>query len=244
MVCKNCGADLKPGIKYCLECGSYIDEEEDIDVEEENEELSTDFKPVEFRDELPKPKKKRRRLNLTTTDYLIYAGLLIVLIGSIIVIIVAVVKNNNANKQLQDPSTMVSQQAKTFTIDNYTVKVPAGVNPTVDGSTLSVSDNRNYSFSYTLQQQSFNNYVNDHSIIENELKAANHQINSFSEKDVNNKKFLIYDITVNGEREYFYLTKVNDKYTAVGVITILTNGNWELALSKIDEINSTVTFQS
>lgn len=243
MVCKNCGADLKPGIKYCLECGSYIDEEEDVEVEEETEELSTEYKPIEFRD-IEKPKRKKRKLNLTTTDYLIYAGLLIVLIGSIIVIIVAVVSSNNANKTVQDPSSLVSQTAKTLTIDNYTVKVPAGVNPTVDGSTLSVSDNRNYSFSYTLQQQSFSNYVNDHSIIENELKAANHQINSFTDKDVNGKKFLIYDITVNGEREYFYITKTNDKYTAVGVITILTNGNWELALNVIDEINQTVTFQS
>ena len=33
MVCKNCGADLKPGIKYCLNCGYYIDEE---DLEKEN----------------------------------------------------------------------------------------------------------------------------------------------------------------------------------------------------------------
>ena len=29
MVCKNCGADLKPGIKYCLECGNYIDDDDD-----------------------------------------------------------------------------------------------------------------------------------------------------------------------------------------------------------------------
>ena len=36
MFCKNCGADLKPGIKYCLNCGNYL-EEEDEEIEEKED---------------------------------------------------------------------------------------------------------------------------------------------------------------------------------------------------------------
>ncbi len=44
MVCKNCGADLKPGVKYCLNCGNYIEDDEETDEEkdEEKDDLEND----------------------------------------------------------------------------------------------------------------------------------------------------------------------------------------------------------
>lgn len=238
MVCKNCGADLKPGIKYCLECGSYVDEEEEEELEEENGELSSDYKPVEFREPA---KRKKKKLNLTTTDYLIYAGLLIVMIGSIIVIIVAVVNNNKTSNTPTTQEVEVKQPTK-VTVDDYTVTVPAGLAHTVEGSTLTVSDNKNFSFSYSLQKENFDTYLDDHSIVENQLKSANYTVNDISEKTVNNKTFLVYDIMVNNEREMFYLTRVNSRYTAMGVINVFENGNFESALTNIESVNSSISF--
>ena len=89
MVCKNCGADLKPGIKYCVECGNYIDEEdEEEEVFEDIGLMVDDSQEIEFNEEEPK-KKKKVKLRLTTMDYVIYAVLFTIFIGSILVLIFA-----------------------------------------------------------------------------------------------------------------------------------------------------------
>ena len=242
MVCKNCGADLKPGIKYCLECGGYLDDNDDEDeeyVDEENGELSTEYKPITLRE--GSSRRKKRRLNLTLTDYLIYAGLLIVMIGSIIVIIVAVVRNNNQPKN----PTPVDYAAvdKILTIDNYTLTVPGKYNSTVQDTTLYVSDNVNYTFSYQNTVDDFDAYVNDRTLLEAELTNSKYEILSTSDKTINSRLFLIYEIKVNGTKKILYLTKGSSKYTTMGIIEIMANGNWEEALPVIDTLNSTLEFK-
>ena len=125
MVCKNCGADLKPGIKYCLECGCYLDDDDNDKLDETGGDVTTSYQPVTLRES--SAARKRRRLNLTLTDYLIYAGLLVIMIGSIIVIIVAVVRNNSQPKQPVDPNAGVIAD-KILTIDNYKATVPGKYN--------------------------------------------------------------------------------------------------------------------
>mgnify|MGYP007070240046 CR=1 FL=1 len=243
MVCKNCGADLKPGIKYCLECGSYVDDEEE-ELEEQsssNEEISTDYQPVTF--EAPK-KKKRTKLNLSTSDYLIYAGLLIVMVGSIIVIIVALVRNNNQQAQpLPTSTTEVVQEDQTVTVDNYTVVIPGRLISTVQDNSLHVSDNVNYTFTFQLQEDDFDKYSDDHSILEEQLVNSKYEVLTVSEKNVNQRNFLIYQIKVDGSTKILYLTKANYKYMAMGIIEIFSNGNWEEALPDIDTVCSSINFQ-
>ena len=239
MVCKNCGADLKPGIKYCLECGCYLDDDDNDEFDEDGGDISTSYQPVTFRES--SAARKRRRLNLTLTDYLIYAGLLIVMIGSIIVIIVAVVRSNSQPKQPVDPNAGIIAD-KILTIDNYKVTVPGKYNSTVQDTTLYVSDNVNYTFSYQNSLESFDEYVNDRTKLENDLTASKYEIITTSEKTINNRLFLIYEIKVNGTKKVLYLTKGNDYYTTMGIIEIMTNGNWEEALPVIDIINNSLEF--
>lgn len=243
MVCKNCGADLKPGIKYCLECGSYIDDEDDeVLQDEENNELSSDYQPVTLSDDVAK-KRRRKRWNLTTTDYIIYAGLLLVMIGSIIVIIVSLVKNNQA-QQNNGPTVVENAEDKRVTITNYTVVVPGKLTSTVQDTTLFVSDNTNYTFSYQNSEENFDSYVNDRSKLETQLKNNKYEIISSTDKELNGRKFIIYEIKVNGARKVLYLTKASPTYTTMGIIEILSNGKWEEALPVIDKINNSISFQS
>ncbi|MBP5678789.1 MAG: zinc ribbon domain-containing protein [Bacilli bacterium] len=240
MVCKNCGADLKPGIKYCLECGSYLeDDDEDEEFDDESGELSTDYKPITLRE--GSSRRKKRRLNLTLADYLIYAGLLIVMIGSIIVIIVAVVRNN---QQAKNPNPVDVQAAdKVLTIENFKVTVPGNLTSTVQDTTLYVSDNVNYTFSYQNTVDNFDAFVDDRTLLENDLANNKYEILSSGDKTVNSRLFLIYEIKVNNTKKILYLTKGNDKYTTMGIIEIMTKGNWEEALPVIDKINSTLEFK-
>lgn len=247
MVCKNCGADLKPGIKYCLECGSYIDEEdEDIEVlsdEEGNSEISTDYTPIELGEEVKK-KRKRKKLNLTLTDYLIYAGLLIVMIGSIIVIIVSLAKSNSqTTTETTTPIVETVEADKKVSIDEYNVVVPGKLTSTVQESTLYVSDNVNFTFSYQNSEDDFDAYLTDHNRIEKKMSSSKYEIVSSNEKTINERVFLLYELKVNGSTKRLYMTKVNSKYLVMGVIEVLPSGNWEEALPVIDTIVNSMNFQ-
>ncbi len=242
MVCKNCGADLKPGIKYCLECGSYIEDEDEEEILDDNGEIASDYQPVTLSEEAVK-RRKRRRWNLTLTDYLIYAGLLIVMIGSIIVIIVSLVKNNTQSQQNTGPAVVSNEQDKRVTVGNCVVVIPGKLTSTVQDTTLYVSDSTNYTFSYQNSEESFDSYLNDRSKLENQLKSNKYDIISSTDKNINGRTFIIYEIKVNGAKKVLYLTKASDKYTSMGMIEILTNGKWEEALPVIDKINSSISFQ-
>lgn len=239
MVCKNCGADLKPNIKYCLECGSYIDDEDyEDEFDDEIGELSTDHRPVALRDE--SKKKRRKKLNLTVTDYLIYGGLLTVMIVSIIVIIVSLV---SSNKPVEPDYPIVEEaQDAVLTIDNYEVTVPANLTSTTQGSYLYVSDNQNYTFSFQNTQDDFDSYVDDPTHLETNLTNSHYEVISSSNKTVNSRMFLVYEIKVNGVPKVLYLTRVNSRYTGMGIIEILNNGNWEDALPVIDTVVNSINF--
>ena len=242
MVCKNCGADLKPGIKYCLECGSYLEDDDDDEILDGEGEIGTDYQPVTLSEGAAK-RRKRRRWNLTMTDYLIYAGLLIVMIGSIIVIIVSLAKNNTQSQQTNPPAVVSNEENKRVTVGNCVVVIPGKLTSTVQDTTLYVSDSTNYTFSYQNSQESFDTYLNDKSKLENQLKSNKYDILSSSNKEVNGRTFIIYEIKVNGAKKVLYLTKASDKYTTMGMIEILTNGKWEEALPVIDQINNSISFQ-
>ena len=244
MVCKNCGADLKPGIKYCLECGSYIDDEEDDEVVEEEKEDDEVYEELPAHEELAPVKtitKKKRRIHLTLTDYLIYAGLLLIMIASIVVIIVVLVRDNN---RVEPEPTPVVQPAKTVDLGDYSVTVPKGLDSTPAGDSITVSDDTDYTFTFMLRVDDYDVYQKDHSIIENQLKGENYIINSVSEKGVSDRQYLTYEFQKDKEKSVFYLTKINSKYTAMGVINKVANGNWEAALPIINEMCSSIEFES
>ncbi len=244
MVCKNCGADLKPGIKYCLECGSYIDDEDDdeeLQTETTNDEISSEYKPVTIQ---APTKRKRKKLNLSTSDYLIYAGLLIVMVGSIIVIIVALVRNNSQKVDPTPTSTAeVVKEDQTVTVDNYTVVVPGRLVSAVQDKSLHVSDNVNYTFTFQLQEDDFNKYADDHTILEQQLTSSKYEVLTVSEKTINQRIFLIYQIRVDGSTKILYLTEINSRNMAMGIIEIFSNGNWEEALPDIDSVCDSLSFQ-
>lgn len=237
MVCKNCGADLKPGSKYCLECGNYI-EDEDLMEEESSEE----FSPV------PRArgpvKRKRKKLVLTTTDYLIYGGLLLVLFISILVIIVTLVKDSS---QPETPAPTVSTPAtranKKLNIDDYSIEVPGDIDSTVQGSFLYATDNVNYKFSFQIKEEKFEDYYEKQATLKEQLIESNQEVLSIFEKRANNRLFLLYEIQSEGSKKVLYLTKINSKYTTFGKIELFDNGDWQQALPQIAEICDTVNFQ-
>ncbi len=246
MVCKNCGADLKPGIKYCLNCGYYLDE--DDDKTEQNDSLSdisddvlsdnSDSTFDDFGEDL-KEQKKSKRKKMTMTDMLIYGVLILIIVISFIVMIVSLI--NGSKKTSNNPQpTNIKVEDNVIKMKNYTIKFSGKLNYTQDGEIVYITDDKNYTFSYRNSLDDYERYSKDLTILENSLKKSGYNVMNSEKREVNDTEFIIYKFKFDSSVKYLYVTKVDKKYVTMGTIEELSNGDWREALTVINKINSTI----
>ena len=251
MVCKNCGADLKPGIKYCLNCGYYIDEEDGDSKEEslslDDIDLSTntdgeDSKLVfdDYADDSSKTvSKKSRKKKMTMTDMLIYGVLILIIVISFIVMIVSIV-NSNKKTSVSPQPTVTNVEDNVIKTKNYTIKFSGKLNYSQDGEVRYISDDKNYTFSYRNSLDDYERYSKDLTILENSLKKSGYNVLNSEKREVNETEFIIYKFKFDSNVKYLYVTKVDKKYVTMGTIEEIDNGDWREALTVINKINGTI----
>lgn len=261
MVCKKCGADLKPGVKYCLNCGSYLEDMNDSDLDElenidedlngssdgiagmDEKDLDNNIKSDEEykADDVNKDDEKKglfSKLNLSLKDLLIYGGLLLVLLISIIVIVVQL----NNRKKVEKPivSNTVDKNVK---ISNYTITISKSLNYSKEGNVIYITDNKNFSFSYRTQEDDYKKYKDNLNILSEDLKSRNYEVLNTDVKNSGTDEFLIYEYKSVNDVKHLYLTGIKDKYVCMGVIDELDGGDWTKSLSVISEINKSIKFE-
>lgn len=266
MVCKNCGADLKPGIKYCLNCGTYIDDDDDEkELAEEMEEVAVEVDDSEEKNETKddyelsyedlggnqddnnyeeveeKPKKQRKKVDLSLTDMLIYGGLLLVIIVSLIIIFVTLTKQNN--KDVEQPTEVKVVDHK-VSIDNYTITFSGKLNYNQEKKIIYITDKENYTFSYRNKVDDYKKYATDLTILSKDLKNNGCNVISTETKKEGSTEFIIYKYKMSNETKYLYITPLKDKYVTMGVIDMIDGGQWENALTVISGINSNIKFNN
>lgn len=256
MVCKNCGADLKPGIKYCLNCGNYIDEDDNEDEVSETEDslslsdlqnnVSDDDKKLEFDDNYSfdqpenKTKKKKRKIKLNVKDMLIYGVLILIILVSLIVMLVSIVGGSKKKAVTQPTSTVVEDNV--LKMKDYTIKFSGKLNYSQDGDVIYISDDENYTFSYRNSLDDYEKYSKDLSILENSLKKSGYSVLNSEKREIDENEFIIYKFKFDNTTKYLYVTKVDKKYITMGTIEEMNNGDWREALTSINKINKNIKF--
>lgn len=262
MVCKNCGADLKPGVKYCLNCGSYIDEDDIVEETEENESLiditddgevsneignddiNFDNIPTIEADEVvekPKKKHKRKKIKLKLMDIIIYLGLLSIIVVSIVIIVLTITKKDNPSKT--PPTPTVIEDSK-VTMSDYTVTIPGKLRYTTESNRLYVSDNTNFTFSFNVTEDNYKKYSDDLTILSKQMEKSGYIVEN-SEKKINGtEEFIIYRIKVSSTVKYFYATIIDDRHTLMGIIEVLESGNWEESLPNITTVKKSIVYNN
>lgn len=265
MVCKNCGADLKPGMKYCLNCGNYLDDDDDNLVEEKEEDIvldnelddlpmsysdnsdntyvdldKSDYKDFnsddnKFKVEVSTSKKKK---SLKLSDFIIYGALFLIVIVSVSVLVVSLVKGNKPTNTVI-PSTPVKDSV--VKCDNYTITFSGELIYNKEGSVIFISDGTNYSLSYKNTVDNFDKYL-DMSLLRESLKSSGYNVLYEEKVDVDNNTFLLYKFKDNNIVKYLYLTKLNDSYVTMGVVEPISGGDWKKSLNLINSINKSIKF--
>ena len=255
MVCKNCGADLKPGIKYCLNCGYYIDEAGaekgrnsnlDSDDSANYDDFSTpsalDYDSesdgsYEYSEEFDTRKKHK---SMTVTDIVIYVILALIIVVSIVVIIINPGKKTTVvNKQVGNETVV---EPSVIEMDGYTVTLPGNLYYGVSEDKLYVSDKENYFFFMFVQNWEYEKYSEDTELFTKVLEKQELKVLSTEKRTVNGVEVIIYNVQGPDQTMYVYLTKVNDSNMAIGTITSVENGDWGKALDVIVDLCASLDF--
>ena len=266
MVCKNCGADLKPGMKYCLNCGNYLDDDDDNLVEEKEDDIVLDNElddlPMSYSDnsdntyvdlgkndykkfnshdnnfkvEVSSSKKKK---SLKMSDLIIYGILFLIIIVSALVLVTSIAKGNKTTNTVVPPSTPVKDSV--VKCDNYTITFSGELIYNKEGSVIFISDGTNYSLSYKNTVDSFDKY-SDMSLLRESLKSTGYNVLYEEKVDVDNNTFLLYKFKDSNTVKYLYLTKLNDSYVTMGVVEPISGGEWKKSLNLVNSINKSIKF--
>ena len=254
MVCKNCGADLKPGIKYCLNCGNYIDEDEITEVDDSSSlsdlqsDISDNDKKIEFDDNYSfteseeKSTKKKKKLKLSSKDMLIYGVLILIILVSLIVMLVSIVGGSKKKSVTQPTTTAVEDNV--VKMKDYTIKFSGKLNYSEDGDVIYISDDENYTFSYRNSLDDYEKYSKDLSILEGSLKKSGYSVLNSEKREIDENEFIIYKFKFDSTTKYLYVTKVDKKYITMGTIEEISNGDWREALTLINKINKNIKFSN
>ena len=254
MVCKNCGSDLKPGMKYCLNCGSYIDEDDSsdkdttMDFSEENSEVDSiesksDFSFDEGIDDYSKtPKKKNKKSKYKMKDIIVYGVLILIIIVSVIVMIVSLLGFKSKSEPVPQPTNVVVEDNK-VEVGNYTISFSGKLNYNQNKDVVYITDDKNYSFSYRNTLDDYELYSKDLNIFSEKLKNSGYEVLNSEKKEIESKEFIIYKFKYLDSVKYLYITKVDKKYVTMGTIEEIDGGDWSEALEVISSINDKIKFK-
>ena len=257
MTCKNCGADLKPGVKYCLNCGNYLDEDEEevveegVSLEELNREINMEEdttdddskkeKKEKKEKKKEKKKKKKKKSKLNVGDILIYCGLVLIIVISMTVIVITAV---NGSKKKEPPmQQIVDNKVK---MSNYTVTLSGKLKYSVEGNIIYITDGENFKISYQNSEDDFSKYESNLDLLSKDLEQKGNEVVKSGVKEKKDAKFIVYDYKEKEKKDvkHLYITKVNDKYITIGMIEMIKGDNYDDALSLIGEINKSIKFNS
>lgn len=261
MVCKKCGADLKPGVKYCLNCGNYLDEDDeddnqneegsDLKVEDVNNsssdgaDIKFDFENDELLDDssnVDDTPKKKKKFKISTTDIVIYGVLSLIIVVSLIVMVLSIV-NGNKRTNVNPTPTSTNVSDTVVEMSNYSIKFSGKLSYNQSGEVVYISDDKNFNFSYRNSLDDYERYAKNLSILESSLKKSGYTVLNSEKREVGSNEFIIYKFKDDGTVKYLYVTKVNNKYITMGTIEIVEDGDWKEALTVINSINKNIVFE-
>ncbi len=249
MQCPNCGTDLKPGTKFCFNCGYYLEEESDdnsdtvLDNQEDTDTVLTDSNTEEFKfstDDFDEKRKKKTRKKFDFKANLTYIILGGVLFFSLVLLLYGVISKNNSKNVT--PDTPVQKTEKVVSVDNYKVTVPAGLDYQIQNKSIFISDDEKYSFSFTLKDGNYDNYSDNLEAYADELTKLGYEVGNSEKKRISASELLIYTLSGDSDVKYLYLTKYDSKLVAMGVINVHNSSKIDDVYKVIIKITSSVKF--
>ena len=246
MQCPNCGCDLKPGAKFCFNCGFYLDNGEDEKKEDTTSDKLDDIPDdsIDFsEDDSSFNTSKKQKKAFDFKDNIVYIVLGIVLIISLILLVYGIVSKNSQSKVPVTPPDSMKPEMK-ITVEDYKLTVPAGLDYQIEGKSVFISDDEKYNFSFRINKGDYDNYSKNMDTLSEELKKSNYNIKSAEKKTIGEDELLVYTISLDSDIKYLYLTKYNSEKISMGVISIHNRTNIDEICNVILKVTKSVKYEN
>ena len=246
MQCPNCGCDLKPGAKFCFNCGFYLDNGEDEKKEDTTSDKLDDIPDdsIDFsEDDSSFNTSKKQKKAFDFKDNIVYIVLGIVLIISLILLVYGIVSKNSQSKVPVTPPASMKPEMK-ITVEDYKLTVPAGLDYQIEGKSVFISDDEKYNFSFRINKGDYDNYSKNMDTLSEELKKSNYNIKSAEKKTIAEDELLVYTISLDSDIKYLYLTKYNSEKISMGVISIHNKTNIDEICKVILKVTKSVKYDN
>lgn len=170
----------------------------------------------------------------------------VIILGLVIFIVVKVASKNSVAKNTTTTTGYINttgaekvSNSNEFNVSGYTFTVPSGMKKMEKG-TYTIVYNNSAAIAFTAVLNCDYSYVaNNKSQIEEELKSRASSVKSSEEKSIDGRKYLVYNITYNGEESMYYVAELKSNLIVEGQVAV-NNTTYDDALGKLNEILNTV----
>lgn len=170
----------------------------------------------------------------------------VIILGLVIFIVVKVASKNSVVKNTTTTTGYINttgaekvSNSNEFNVSGYTFTVPSGMKKMEKG-TYTIVYNNSAAIAFTAVLNCDYSYVaNNKSQIEEELKSRASSVKSSEEKSIDGRKYLVYNITYNGEESMYYVAELKSNLIVEGQVAV-NNTTYDDALGKLNEILNTV----
>ena len=170
----------------------------------------------------------------------------VIILGLVIFIVVKVASKNSVVKNTTTTTGYINttgaekvSNGNEFNVSGYTFTVPSGMKKMEKG-TYTIVYNNSAAIAFTAVLNCDYSYVaNNKSQIEEELKSRASSVKSSEEKSIDGRKYLVYNITYNGEESMYYVAELKSNLIVEGQVAV-NNATYDDALGKLNEILNTV----
>lgn len=244
MKCPKCGADVREGAKICLNCGYYLNSEDNENNEDDSFDDSFDEyvegKENNFDDFDNSQDEDTEKSGFKFKKNIIYIILGLILIIALIILIIGLSNKNNKSTPTAT-STPEVKTSKKVSVDNYKITVPAGLEYRIGNNIINISDDEAYSFSFKINDGNFNSYSSNMEEIKSRLNNNGYNVISSEKKTISEKEFLIFTLSLGSDVSYLYITEYSPVKICMGVINVhnksSVNGVCEVVLKVLNTVD-------
>lgn len=155
-------------------------------------------------------------------------------------------KDKDKDKDKEPEKPVVADNKNVYESNGYKFVVPSDLKYQIEDGILTFSDSTTFQTTMAADYYPYDGIVADQTSIITEIQTTGFQVVDKAEFTVGNRKFYLFQVAYNGQYAIFYFTKLDDYYSAIGLIIARVSEGYDKALEyvakMIDNSNKTTTF--
>lgn len=148
-------------------------------------------------------------------------------------------KDKDKEDDEEEEEKPIASEKNIFESSGYKFTIPSDLKYQNEDGLLTFSDSKTYQATMAVDFYSYDKIVLDQTSVKEELQTLGLQIVDQAEMTKEGRKFYLFEVSYSGQYAIFYFTKLDDYYSAIGLIVATTSEGYETSLKYVANIVET-----